>query len=283
MQTCFLSIKRHIITLKWFLLTIFDDLLITTIMESLYKFAYDKAFLGALILLIAINVIAVFLEDSFFMKSVMPLFIPVFLIFFFMKRNTLGIVFISFLLFSFLGDITTMFLYEEHIIEISSILYAASYICLLVMVVPKLKLIKPNLVITAYLLIVLSITLYFLFVIYGLLQAVVPNSNEVLLFGVKSLVLIILGFVSFTVYLSTQSKQSALFLTSIIFFGLSSILNYVNLYYLYDWSFELLHKLLYAIALFVMFSYVMDLGLTRTPKQFRLNQNNRYSSDAVLS
>ncbi|WP_372755270.1 hypothetical protein [Mariniflexile sp.] len=265
------------------MLTIFDDLLITTIMESLYKFAYDKAFLGALILLIAINVIAVFLEDSFFMKSVMPLFIPVFLIFFFMKRNTLGIVFISFLLFSFLGDITTMFLYEEHIIEISSILYAASYICLLVMVVPKLKLIKPNLVITAYLLIVLSITLYFLFVIYGLLQAVVPNSNEVLLFGVKSLVLIILGFVSFTVYLSTQSKQSALFLTSIIFFGLSSILNYVNLYYLYDWSFELLHKLLYAIALFVMFSYVMDLGLTRTPKQFRLNQNNRYSSDAVLS
>ncbi len=138
-----------------------------------------------------------------------------------------------------------------------------------------------NKLIGAYLFVVFVITLYFLYVIYSIMQTVVANETEVLLFGIKSLSLIILTFVSFGVYLNTQTKQSALFLTAVIFFGLSVIMNYINLYYLYDWTFVLLQRLLYAIGLYVIFKFIMEVHITKKAKPIKLNES--YSSDNILA
>lgn len=251
------------------------------IVKNWLKFTFNNLFLCALILLIALNTIGVLTNDALIMKTATPLFIPVFLIFFYIKYNTLGIAFFSFLLFSFLGDVSSMFFSDEALIEASSILYIISYVYLLIMIAPKFKFWEVNAIVGTYLLVVFSISLYFLYILYSILQTIVPNPTEVLLFGAKCLVLIFLGFVAFAVYLNTQTKQSALFLTAVIFFGLSVILNYITLYYLYNWSFELIQRLLYALALFVMFKYIMILNFTKKPKKVLLNKN--YTTDTVLS
>ena len=67
-----------------------------------------------------------------------------------------------------------------------------SYLYLIIIVAPNFKLIEVNKLIAAYLLVVLFITLYFLYVIYSIMQTVVANETEVLLFGIKSLSLILI-------------------------------------------------------------------------------------------
>lgn len=252
------------------------------IVKNWFKITFSKVFVCALVLLIAVNVVGAITEDAFIMKTVKPFFIPVFLIFFFFKYRYLGIAFISFLLFSFLGDISSMFFSEDVLIKTSSVLYVLSYLYLLMMVAPKFKLLEAKALIGTYLLGVFLIAVYFLYVAHGVLSVVVSNKNEVLLFVIKNFTFIILTFVSFGVYLNTQTKQSALFLTAVVFFGLSVMLNYVTLYYLDSWGLELLDRVLYATALYVMFIYIMNKEVLVTkPKEIQLK--DRYPSDTVLS
>ncbi|MBP0905181.1 hypothetical protein [Mariniflexile gromovii] len=150
------------------------------------------------------------------------------------------------------------------------------------MVVPKFKLSEVTILIGVYLLVVLSINLYFLNIIYGILSEVVSNRTEVMLYGIKSIFLIVLMLVSLGVYLNTQTKQSTLFLTAVLFIGLSVTLNYLKLYYLNDWSLELLHRVLYALGLYIMFKYIMNTGIkVKKPKPLLLKES--YRTDTVLS
>jgi len=252
------------------------------IVKTWFKLTFNKVFLGALLLLITVNVIGAVTKDALIMQTLMPLFVPVFLIFFFVKHKSLGIAFIAFLMFSFLGDTSFLFFSGDTLIQASSILYLLSYLFLLIMVLPKFKLFEVDKLIGVYLFAVFLIALYFLYIIYGILQVLIINPNELLLFGIKNLTLILLTFISFGVFLNTQSKQSALFLTAVVFFGLSVMMNYVTLYYLYDWRFVLLQRILYAIALYVMFKYVMVRHIIKKkPKTIQLNE--QYPSDTVLS
>ncbi|MFD2292751.1 hypothetical protein ACFSKN_17815 [Mariniflexile gromovii] len=119
-------------------------------------------------------------------------------------------------------------------------------------------------------------------IIYGILSEVVSNRTEVMLYGIKSIFLIVLMLVSLGVYLNTQTKQSTLFLTAVLFIGLSVTLNYLKLYYLNDWSLELLHRVLYALGLYIMFKYIMNTGIkVKKPKPLLLKES--YRTDTVLS
>ncbi len=252
------------------------------IVKTWFKLSFNSVFLGAFILLIAINIIGFVKQDALIMQTAMPLFIPVLLIFFFVKYRSLGIMFVSFLVFSFLGDISSMFLAEDSLIQTSSILYLLSFLYLILMVVPKFKFHHLDKIIGIYLLVVLSINLYFLYTLYIVMKAVIPNPTEVLLFGIKSLTLIVLGFLAFAVYLNTQTKQSVLFLTAVLFFSLSAMLNYIGMYYFYNWSFDLLQRILYAIGLYVMFKYIIVQNANKQPRQPVLI-NESYSSENLLA
>ncbi len=109
------------------------------IVDNRNKLTFNHVFLAALLLLIAINVFGSVTDNALLMKTTMPLFIPVFLIFYFVKYNSLKIVFISFLLFSFLGDTSSMFFSEDSLIQTSSILYLLSYLYLIIIVAPNFK------------------------------------------------------------------------------------------------------------------------------------------------
>ena len=252
-------------------------------MKNWLKLSFNKLFFIVLILLIAINIIGYLCKDPLIIQTAMPLFIPVFLIFFFVKYKSLDVIFISFFLFSLLGDMSSMLFAEETFIQSSSILYLLSYLYLIIIAIPKFKLHQVDKIIGIYLLTVFIISLFFLYNIYILMKAINPNENEVFLFGLKNLTLIILGFIAYTVYLNTQTKQSILFLNAVMLFSLSAMLNYINIYYLYNWGFELLQRVLYAIGLYMIFNYVMIQDADKKKIKHTLRIKVRYSSENILA
>lgn len=246
-----------------------------------FKLTFNKVFFCVLLLLLALNFFSTFINDDLLMNSSIALFIPVFLIFFFLKNNYMGFAFVSFLIFSFLGDISYYFFPEDSVLKTSSILYILSYTQLLIIVLPRFKIFKVDKLIAIYLLVVFAINLYFLYTIYEILKIIIPDQNEVLLIGVKSLTLIILAFISFAVYLNTQTKQSILFLVATICFAFSAIINYVNYYYLYDWSFVMLNRATYILGLYLLFKYFIIENKMRKPKEVKAGET--FSSDNVLA
>ncbi len=249
-------------------------------MKNSLNLTFNKVFFYALLVLLIISFLVTFIGDSLLLKTAMALFIPTFLICYVLNYKSLGVIFISFLIFSFLGDLSVSFFSEETLTKVSSILYFLSYLYLIVTITPKFKLPETDKLIGVYLLGVFLINVFFLYTLYSVLSVIIPDRTEVLLFGLKSMALIVLAFISFGVYLNTQSKQSILFLVAVIFLGFSAILNYVNLYYLYHWSFEMLHRVLYGIGLYFIFKYVIEIN---RHKQHVFELRKRYSSNKKLS
>ena len=128
-------------------------------MKHWFKLTFNKVYFCVLLLLLALNFYSTYLNDDLIMKSSIALFIPVFLVFFFVKNNYLGFAFASFLVCSFLGDISYYFLPKENVLNTSNLLYILSYSQLLIIALPKLKIFKLDRLIGIYLLVVFSITL----------------------------------------------------------------------------------------------------------------------------
>jgi hypothetical protein len=227
-------------------------------MKRLFLFSFNKMFFGALFLLIVLNVIGSLSEDALFLQSTKPLFIPVFLIFFFMKNKVISIPFVLFFLYSFLGDSASMFFSNDIFLKASSIMYFLSYLCLVSYIFPKFKFEEFNRVVTVYLIVVVLINMYFLYVIYGILNTLLPDTLEVFLFGIKSISLIVLFIIAFGVYLNSETKQSILFLVMALSFVFSDILNYVSQYYVYHWSFLMFDRILHVLGLFFLFNYIIE-------------------------
>lgn len=227
-------------------------------MGSIIKFSFNKVFVSALFLLIVLNVFGAISENALILQSTKPLFVPVFLIFFFLKNKTIAVPFILFLIYSFLGDSASMLFSNEIFIKASSVMYFLGYLCLIGFMVPKFKLVEFNKVITLYLVLMVLINMYFLYTIYEMLKTIIPDGLEVLLFGMKSISLIVLFIVAFGIYLNAETKPSILFLIMALGFVLSDILNFVNQYYVYHWSFLMLDRVLHAIGLFFLFKYIVE-------------------------
>lgn len=227
-------------------------------MKNIFKLSVNKVFLGALCLLMVLNIIGTFSEDAMLLNSTKPLFVPVFLIFFLIKDKTISVPFILFLLFSFLGDSASMFFSNDTFIKASSVMYFLSYLCLLSFLIPKFKFIEFNKVVTFYLLAVIMINMYFLYSVYEILKSIIPDSLEIFLFGMKSISLIVLVIIAFGVYLNSETKLSILFLIMAMSFVFSDILNYVSQYYVYHWSFLMLDRILHVIGLFFLFNYIIE-------------------------
>lgn len=250
-------------------------------MKNFYKINSNKIFVGALCLLIALNIFGTVSENALFLQSTKPLFIPVFLIFFFIRNKVIILPFILFLLFSFLGDSASMFFSNETFLKASSIMYLLSYFCLVGFVAPKFNFEKINIVIALYLIFVILINMYFLYTIYSILKTIVPDSLEVFLFGVKSISMIFLVIIAFGIYLTSETKLSILFLIMAISFVFSDILNYVSHYYVYHWSLLALDRILHVVGLFFFFKYIMEYN--KLPKRLNeVNDHHAYSKNILV-
>lgn len=220
-------------------------------------------FFIALLLLIALNILAVISNDVVVSESVKTLFVPVFLIFFFLKNKLSNFIFALFLLSSFLGDAAFVFVSNIDLEKISNFLYFISYICLIVIIISEINLLKIDKVVGVYLLLIMLINAYFLFILYSLLKTIITDSAEVLVFALKSAALIVLLFVSFAVYLTKESKLSILFLILSMCFLFSDIINYVTVYYIYDGRLVLLENVSHALGIFFLFNYFVEFSLIK--------------------
>ena len=257
------------------------NLLMLIIVRNLNKSTYGKVFLCTLLVVITVYFFGVFSQKELLLKLAIPLLIPTFLIIFLLKYKSLSIPLISFLFFSFLGDISSVYIKEEMFSYVSNTFYFLSFIYLLFIIVPKFKLFEVDKIIGIYLVLVFLINVYLLYALYGFLKSVIPDSLEVNLFALKSLVLIILAFLSFGIYLNTQTKRSILFLASTVCFGFSTILDYINAYYFYDWNFIMVHKVLYAIGMYFLFSYAQIENHVKKNKFSEVNES--YSPNNILA
>jgi hypothetical protein len=112
-------------------------------------------------------------------------------------------------------------------------------------------------VIASYLIIVVSINSYFLYELFGILKTQISDITEVNLFAAKSVSLMVLAFISFVIYLNSDTKQSILFLFTTLCFVFSDVLHYISNYYIYNWSFVMLDHVLHVVGLFFLFNYII--------------------------
>lgn len=249
-------------------------------MENSLTFSFKKVFFAALLLLLIINILGTYSEDVLFLQITKALFIPVLLTFFFIKNKTLSIPFIAFFVFSFLGDLSLAFFESSIFVKMSSIFYFLSYMCLIGIAVLRVKIFEIDKIVGTYLIVVFLINAYFLYVLYGVLQTIVPDSLEVFLFGVKNISLVLLTFLAFGKYLVRDTKTSILFLMVALCLAFSTVLNYVCMYYVYNWSFVMIERVLYAVGVYLLLNYVMELN--KEPKKEQVEEEI-FNSKTIFS
>ena len=234
------------------------NLLINKILKNWLQIGYNKIFLCVLLILIVFNVLATLSESEALLQLSKPLFIPVFVMYYFVKNKYISSIFILCLIFSFLGDFSSVFFSNEQLLQISSLFYCLSYLCLLYAALSKIKHLNFDMVIGGYLIIVFAINAYLMYELFAVLKLQIPNGIEVALFGVKSMSLIVLCFVAFIAYLNSDTKASILFLIMALCFVFADVLYYISNYYIYNWSFVMLDRVLHIIGLFFLFNYVIE-------------------------
>lgn len=244
------------------------------------KISHNRIFLSVLFILIILIVIAPISENPLLLIFTKSLIVPVFLLYYFIRNKFIGLALIAFLVFSFLGDSASVLFNENSIIKFSSVAYCISYLCLVSIVLSKFKLIVFDKIIGLYLLIIFSINAYFLYILFTILQAVIPDGLEVVLFGIKSISLLILALIAFAVYLNSDTKQSIIFLVMSLCLVFSDVLYYISYYYIYDWSFVMLDRILHVVALFFLFNYIFEQNRSR--KKLMLHKR-LVSSDNALA
>ncbi len=237
-------------------------------------------FFFALLLLMSLNIFAAISEDAVFLQATKPLFIPVFLVFYFIKNKIINLLFVLFLVSSFVGDAAFVFVSSYTVEKSSNLMYFMSYICLIGIIVSKFNLVKIDKVVGIYLVFMFLINAYFLYLLYKILKIMIADNAEVLIFGLKSASLIILLLVSFGAYLAKDSALSILFLMLGLCFFFSDILNYITSYYLYDWRFVMIDRLLHATGLFFLFNYIAEAN--KIVKEPAVNQG-RVPSENLLA
>ncbi|NJX14984.1 hypothetical protein [Tamlana crocina] len=175
-----------------------------------------------------------------------------------MKRKQLGLPIISFLLFTFLGNAFLVIFFEANYVGISNMLYLLALVSLIFNLVPqfKMQLENRNTWLVVYLLAMFMIGLCFLLEISRVFRALVLNDVEFYVFVFQALSLLVLGVLSFGMYLNTQSHSAIRFLVAILCFGFALAVNYVSTFYLYDFIFELLSSIFYVSGLYFIFKFL---------------------------
>jgi hypothetical protein len=210
-----------------------------------------------------LNITATVSDNVILLQVTKPLFVPVFISYYFIKNNYINFIFVAFLILSFLGDSASIFVNNKTLLMISSVVYCMSYLCLIAVVCSKLKRIRFDKVVGLYLLLVFLINAYFLYDVYSLVKTHIPNTIEITLYAIKSTSLIALVFLAFAVYLNADTKRSILFLLMSLCLLFSDVIHYVSNYYIYDTRFVMLDRILHVIGLIFLFTYIIEVNRNR--------------------
>jgi len=187
---------------------------------------------------------------------------------------------ITFLVFSFLGDFSSVFFSDPFMVSLSSLFYCISYFTLGYAAVSRIRIFNIDKVVGICLLLVFSINAYLMYQLFAVLQIQISDTTEVALFAVKSIALMALVFMAFATYLNKDTKASILFLTTALCFVFSDVLYYISNYYVYHDMFVVLDRLLHVLGLFFLFGYIIEYNRKRKK---RLVLSKASSSEEPIS
>jgi hypothetical protein len=165
----------------------------------------------------------------------------------------------GFILFALLGNVSMLFDIQIQGVQLQTIAYCIGYLCLLYEAIFRIKKLKINFIIGLYLLFVFTINAYFIYVLYEIFKEVIINNLELSLIVVRLVSLLLFALFSFTLYLSSETKQSILLLLISISLIFSDVLFLINEYYLSYWIFDLLSKSLYLMTFYCLYLYISGL------------------------
>ncbi|KFB02151.1 hypothetical protein IA57_00470 [Mangrovimonas yunxiaonensis] len=253
-------------------------------MKKLFKANFNALFIGVLFSLLLLTLVALLSENEGLLWFLKPIYVPVFFLFFYVKQRAVGLVFLFFYLFSFLGDFLSVFHINQSVVEFSGLFYFLSYLGLIFYAFTRLKTIAFDKVIGLYLLLVLAVNSYFLYELFWMLQFSASGAFQVGLYVLKSSSLVALLFVSFVVYLNNDSKQAITFLIMALCFVFSDVLYYIINYYIYNDVFAVIERVLHLAGLLFLYKYVlMQTMPLRRRQQKRVQASTLSVPDNVLT
>lgn len=218
----------------------------------------DNRMLLFVMALVFFNVIAFFTKADKLLQLIEPLLLLPILVFFFYKYSKIRLVLIGFLIFAIIGDLSSLFDMKANGVGIDAIAYCLGYLCLMYEAIYRIKKLNISVLIGIYLVVVFVINSYFLYVFYSVLKESIVNSFELSLVVVRVVSLLLFSLFSFTVYLSSESKQSILLLLMSISLAFSDVLYLVTEYYMYYWIFDFISKSLYLVTFYCFYQYIVN-------------------------
>jgi hypothetical protein len=228
----------------------------------------DNKILLFVLLLFFLKVISFFTIGENFLRFTEPWVLLSILLLFIYKYRNISLVLKGFILFALIGEVSGLFDMQIKGIDIEAIAYCLGYICLIYEALYKIKKFKINFVIALYLIFVFSVNIYFIYELYDIFKEVIVNNLELSLIVFRLVSLLLFSLFSFTVYLSSETKQSILLLLMSISLIFSDILYLINEYYLYLWLFELLSKTLYLVTFYCFYLYVSGYYRKKSKPEF---------------
>ena len=244
-------------------------------MKNTSSVIISSLFFGTIFSLLALFVMGTYFENFTLINVVQVFLVPTFIVYFLLKNSTFNLAIIAFLLFIFFGDTASLLMDNYNVVKASSIFSFLGYMCLIGIAVKKFNIFETDKIVGLYLIGVFLINAYFLSIIYVLLKTIVSDSLETILFGLKSASLIILSFLALAIYLNKQTKSSFIFFIAVVCLVFGSVLNYVGLYYVYDWSVLTLEKTMYISGLYLLVSQVI--------KENKLTSKLAYTDNNVFA
>ncbi|WP_274476478.1 hypothetical protein [Mangrovimonas aestuarii] len=212
-------------------------------------------FICVLLCVLGLNIFASVTNNQLLLQWTKPLFVPVILSFYLYRKKKQDTLLVIFLLFFFLGDYLSAISKDIWAIRSSNVLHCLSYLGLLMVLARKVKRLSIDKVVGGYLLVVFLINAYFLLVLFEILKVTVVDDFKLVLFIISGTVLFVMLFVSFAIYLSSDTKQAIMFLMMGLCFVFAEVFYFVGEYYLYHWSFIAFNRILYVSGLVFLILY----------------------------
>ncbi|MEO6348019.1 MAG: hypothetical protein ABIO60_08940 [Aquaticitalea sp.] len=181
-----------------------------------------------------------------------------FLTCYYTKQSHMANVFLTFLIFMFLGDTFTVFNFGDLAGKLSKILYMGAYSLLIFVLLGKFKRIKIEGLVLLYLILIFVLNTYFLYALYGEVKDNFSDKINLVLYICHGSVLVAMAFLAFAVYLSKESTQSILFLVMVFCFVFADVLEYICDLYVYFWVFDFIGTMLHFVSLGLFFRYVYN-------------------------
>lgn len=225
-------------------------------MERWHDLAPNWAVTTVLILVIALNLSFSYYGFSLGIKTLSLAIIPVLSMVYFYKKKIMANIFVIIFMLYFMGILFNSIADFSLSKKLSEAFFTGAYLLLIFVLMGKLKNMKFEGLVSWYLAIAFLINTYLIFQLFIALKGGFQDSVILTLAISKGIVLLVMAFLAFAIYLSTETKQSIVFLTMVCCFIFCDVLGFINTAYLYFWPFETVQKITQGIGLILAFAYV---------------------------